>query len=60
VLLRTTRERRVLDRIMKVFDGVDCSLTGREGNYRQRLYRLKTCLAHMRPDPGPGHRLLPA
>jgi TPR repeat protein len=60
VLLRTTRERRVLDRIMKVFDGVDCSLAGREGNYRQRLYRLKTCLAHMRPDPGPGHRLLPA
>ncbi|HAT31796.1 MAG TPA: hypothetical protein DCW29_13360 [Janthinobacterium sp.] len=45
VLLRTAHERRALDRIADLFEGVDCGSGGPEGNYRQRLYRLKTCLA---------------
>ena len=44
VLLRTARERQVLDRITRLFDHVDCGPEGPEGNYRQRLYRLKTWL----------------
>ena len=44
VLLRTAQERQALDRIARLFDNVDCSPEGPEGNYRQRLYRLKTWL----------------
>jgi len=44
VLLRTARERQTLDRIVRVFESVDCGPDGLEGNYRQRLYRLKTWL----------------
>lgn len=42
ILLRTADERRELDRIVRLFEQVDCGLAGPEGNYRQRLYRLKT------------------
>jgi hypothetical protein len=35
-------ERHALDRIARLFDNVDCGPAGPEGNYRQRLYRLKT------------------
>ena len=38
----TAHERQVLDRIGKLFEDVDCGPNGPEGNYRQRLYRLKT------------------
>jgi TPR repeat protein len=44
VLLRTARERQALDRIVRVFEQVDSGPDGLEGNYRQRLYRLKTWL----------------
>jgi hypothetical protein len=44
ILLRTARERQALDRISRQFDMIDGGLDGPEGNYRQRLYRLKTWL----------------
>jgi TPR repeat protein len=44
ILLRTAHERQVLDRITHLFEHVNCGLDGLEGNYRQRLYRLKTWL----------------
>ena len=42
VMVDTAREREALDRIIKVFEGIDGGPGGPEGNYRQRLYRLKT------------------
>ncbi len=42
ILLRTARERQALDRIVRLFESVDSGPDGLEGNYRQRLYRLKT------------------
>src|SRR5450830_52009 len=44
VLIETGDERQVLNRIGRLFEDVDCSLSGPEGNYRQRMYRLKTAL----------------
>lgn len=44
VLVRTGQQRQALDRIARLFEQVDCSLAGPEGNYRQRLYRFKTWL----------------
>ncbi len=44
VLLHTAQERKALDRIVKLFEDVDCGSAGPEGNYRQRLYRFKTLL----------------
>jgi hypothetical protein len=49
VLLRTASQRQALDRIVRLFDNVDCGASGPEGNYRRRLYRLKTWL----PDQVP-------
>jgi len=46
VLLRTARERQALDRIVRLFEAIDSSPDGLEGNYRQRLYRLKTWLTN--------------
>jgi TPR repeat protein len=45
VMVATPREREALDRIVRVFDGIDAGPGGPEGNYRQRLYRLKTLAA---------------
>lgn len=42
VLVRTARQRQALDRAVRLFEGHGAA---REGNYRQRLYRLKTWLA---------------
>ncbi len=42
VLLTTAHERQLLDRIVRLFEHVDCGPNGPEGNYRQRLYRYKT------------------
>ncbi|WEF32385.1 hypothetical protein [Pseudoduganella chitinolytica] len=42
VPIRTARQRQALDRAVRVFERFD---TRMEGNYRQRLYRLKTWLA---------------
>jgi TPR repeat protein len=41
IALRSARERQMLDQIACRFDAVEA---GMEGNYRQRLYRLKTCV----------------
>jgi TPR repeat protein len=37
-------QRAALHRLGRLFEDVDCSASGMEGNYRQRLYRLKTVL----------------
>jgi uncharacterized protein len=42
VLVETPQERQALDALMRVFDNIDCGPNGPEGNYRQRLYRLRT------------------
>lgn len=47
VLIRTAQERQVLDQVVRLFERVDCGVTGPEGNYRQRLYRLKCYLADL-------------
>ncbi|MGI4719379.1 MAG: hypothetical protein ACRYGO_09215 [Janthinobacterium lividum] len=44
VLVETAQERHALDRIGRLFEQVDCGPSGPEGNYRQRLYRLRTLL----------------
>jgi TPR repeat protein len=44
VLVETVQERQLLDRVAAVFEEVDCGPGGPEGNYRQRLYRLRTLL----------------
>ncbi|MBI3230884.1 MAG: SEL1-like repeat protein [Burkholderiales bacterium] len=50
LLVRTAQQRQALDRIARLFEDVDCGPNGPEGNYRQRLYRLKTCLPHLMDD----------
>ena len=45
VMIETAHERQALDRIVQLFDNVDCGPGGPEGNYRQRLYRLRTVVA---------------
>jgi TPR repeat protein len=47
VAVETAQERQLLDRIKRLFDSVDCGPGGPEGNYRQRLYRLRTLLPEM-------------
>lgn len=44
VALATVQERRALDEILQRFGNTDTGPGGPEGNYRQRLYRLKTVL----------------
>lgn len=44
VLIDTVQERQLLDRVRLLFEGIDCSPGGTEGNYRQRLYRLRSLL----------------
>jgi TPR repeat protein len=39
-----SEQRAALHRIGRLFEDVDCGVDGLEGNYRQRLYRLKTVL----------------
>ncbi|MDC8760441.1 tetratricopeptide repeat protein [Janthinobacterium fluminis] len=58
VLVRTAQQRQALERIGRVFERLDCGLAGPEGNYRQRLYRLKTYLPESLAEPDGG--LLPA
>ncbi len=52
VLVRTAQQRQALERIVRLFERVDCSFDGPEGNYRQRLYRLKTCLPQSLDEAG--------
>ncbi|MET0981558.1 MAG: SEL1-like repeat protein [Telluria sp.] len=53
VMVDTAQERQSLDRIVRLFDEVDCGPGGPEGNYRQRLYRLRTLIAAPAPAPVP-------
>jgi uncharacterized protein len=44
ILVRDAEEREALDRIARLFDGIEPGPDGPEGSYRRRLYRLKTLL----------------
>jgi TPR repeat protein len=44
VPVETAQERQLLGRVLRLFESVDCGPGGPEGNYRQRLYRLRTLL----------------
>jgi hypothetical protein len=50
VMVAPGPERQTLDRIVRLFEPVDCGPAGPEGNYRQRLYRLRTMLNIAQPD----------
>ncbi|TFW30099.1 tetratricopeptide repeat protein, partial [Massilia horti] len=52
VMIENAQERQGLDRIVRLFDNIDCGPTGPEGNYRQRLYRLRTLLDSARSGEG--------
>ena len=54
VMIDTAQERQALDRIVTLFENVDCGPGGPEGNYRQRLYRLRTVVAEAGPGLNPG------
>lgn len=47
ILIRTSQQRQIIARISQLFDKVDCSTKGPEGNYRQRQYRLKTLFPNL-------------
>ena len=47
VVCVTAQHREMLDQVLRLFERVDCSVDGPEGNYRQRLYRLKCYLAEL-------------
>ena len=53
VPVETAQERQLLDRVMRLFENVDCGPGGPEGNYRQRLYRLRTLLPETGGPDGP-------
>ena len=44
------QQRAALHRIGRLFEDMDCGASGVEGNYRQRLYRLKSVLPQGLPD----------
>jgi len=44
VMVESAAEREALERIVRLFEQVECGPAGPEGNYRQRLYRLRTLL----------------
>jgi len=54
VMVTPGPERQALDRIVRLFEPVDCGPAGLEGNYRQRLYRLRTLLNIAQPDSDDG------
>jgi TPR repeat protein len=41
IQIRTAAERQILNEAKRLFEQVDCGPAGPEGNYRQRLYRLR-------------------
>ena len=47
VPIETAQERQLVDRVASLFEDVDCGPGGPEGNYRQRLYRLRALLPDM-------------
>ncbi|MES2152711.1 MAG: hypothetical protein V4508_23290 [Pseudomonadota bacterium] len=56
VLVDTACEREALDRIARLFEQIDSGPGGLEGNYRQRLYRLKS-LVPAAADDEPDYEL---
>lgn len=50
VAIASVHERRALDEILQQFSSSDTGAGGPEGNYRQRLYRLKTVLPEVAED----------
>jgi TPR repeat protein len=50
VAIDSAQERQALDRMQRLFDNIDCGPGGPEGNYRQRLYRLRTLVAESGRD----------
>jgi len=50
VMVESAAERQALDRIVQLFEQVDCGPAGPEGNYRQRLYRLRTLVGGAAAD----------
>lgn len=53
ILISTGEQRQVIDRAARVFDTVDGSPVGVEGNYRQRLYRFRSLMSVRREAPRP-------
>ncbi|MDP9108779.1 MAG: hypothetical protein M3N23_06890, partial [Pseudomonadota bacterium] len=41
ILLQSNEQRHLLNRVLRLFDDVDTGMEGPEGNYRQRMYRLR-------------------
>ncbi|WP_426207633.1 hypothetical protein [Massilia sp. TWP1-3-3] len=52
IAIACAQERRALDEIVQQFGGPDGAAAGGEGNYRQRLYRLKTVLPEAACEEG--------
>lgn len=50
IMVETGEQRGALNRIGRLFEDMDCGPSGPEGNYRQRLYRLKTLLPQSQED----------
>lgn len=50
ILVETGEQRGTLNRIGRLFEDMDCGPSGPEGNYRQRLYRLKSVLPQTQED----------
>jgi TPR repeat protein len=50
IVVESAQERQLLDRLGQLFEEVDCGPNGPEGNYRQRLYRLRSLLPDLEPD----------
>ncbi len=48
--VETAQERQLLDRVRVLFEAIDCGPGGPEGNYRQRLYRLRSLLPEAGAD----------
>jgi hypothetical protein len=41
IMIETGEERTALNRMLRVFENIDCGPNGPEGNYRQRVYLFK-------------------
>lgn len=54
LLVESAQERQLLDRLGRLFEHVDCGPGGPEGNYRQRLYRLRMLQAGQSAMPSYG------
>jgi DNA polymerase IIIc chi subunit len=48
ILILTSEQRQAVDYAARVFDTVDGSPIGAEGNYRQRIYRFRSLMSARR------------